>query len=519
MNTSFTAWVYGLILILGLSLGSCHLFQKTPKDNTNTVGTLEPITTRNTNTDTTSKNYVPITKVNETPVVASIPDTLRWCDTIPQNNNTRIVVCFERIGNGLIKSDTVAVFNDNPIVQSTILDTIIRTKSTYRVVIMLPFMSNTFVPASNREIPGKSIKAIEFYEGMMMALDSLQKEGVNLFVDVYDTQRDTTTVKRLLQTRALQEADLIIGPLTSSNLSIVAAFAKTYQKVVVSPLNSRSNITTNNPYYLQMNPSFEVHSKYIVNQLDKIEKLTRYRSQEPEVPNYLILALTRDSSRVKDLQTEYAVYKNNFEARIPTLIRSKSSISVEDIKPSLQRDRLNVIVMPTYQEEAFVYNSLRELQKLVDKVERHKGYSIAVVGMDRWRYYSRINFEYYEYLNLHLTSEYFAPNNSYVRAFKRDYKAVYGIGSREFALKGFDMMLFCGRMLNRYGANFQAHLWKEKANYRHTIFDIQPVYEATGSLDQPQGRQQQPIIRHYENQYLNVLEFKEYELNRASTAN
>ena len=253
--------------------------------------------------------------------------------------------------------------------------------------------------------------------------------------------------------------------------------------------------------------------------MDKIEKLARYRSQEPEKPNYLVLALTRDSSRVESLQAEYAVYKNNIDARMPTLIRSKGSISIDDIKPLLQRDRLNVIVMPTYQEEAFVYNSLRELQTLVDKVERRKGYSIAVVGMDRWRYYSRINFEYYEYLNLHLTSEYFVPNSARVRAFKRDYKAVYGIGSREFSLKGFDIMLFCGRMLKRYGANFQGHLWKEKANYRHTVFDIQPVYEATGSLDQPQNNQQSPIIRHYENQYLNVLEFKDYELNRASTAN
>lgn len=501
--------------MLFFSLGSCQLFKKTPKE-TPDVGTLDPITTNNSKSDT-ANTYIPITKVDR-PDVAPIPDTLRWCDTIPQNNNVRLVVCFERIANGVIKADTVAVldYGLNTIVQPTNLDTTIRTKLAYRVVVMLPFMSKQFVPASNREIPGQSIKAIEFYEGVLMALDTLKKEGVNIFVDVYDTQRDTITVKRLLQTRALQEADLIIGPLTSSNLSLVAEFAKTYQKVLVSPLNSRSDITTNNPYYLQINPSFEVHSKYIVEQLDRIEEWGRYRGQEPEATNYLVLAMESDSSRVKDLQAQYAIHKNNFEARLPTLIRKSPSITIEDIKPLLQKGRLNVIVMPTYREESFVYNSLREIQKLVDKVERRKGYSIAIIGMDRWRYYSRINFEYYEYLNLHITSEYYQPNTERVRAFKRAYKSVYGIGSREFGLKGFDIMLYCGRMLNQYGTSFQAHMWKEKNNYRHTNFDIQPVYEPAGPLDQPQATQQMPIIRHYENQYLNVLEFKDYELNRAA---
>lgn len=521
MNTSFSAPIYALLLMIGLSLGSCHLFQKTPKNDNNKVKTLEPITAKNSQSDSTKNTYVPITKV-EQPDVTPLPDTLRWCDTLQQSVDVRLVVCFERIGNGSIKADTVAVLDDNPnpFIQPANLDTTIRTKIAYRVVIMLPFMSKQFVPAANREIPGQSIKAIEFYEGVMMALDTLKKEGVSLFVDVYDTQRDTNTVKRLLQTRALQEADLILGPLTSNNLALVANFAKTYQKIVVSPLNSRSDITTNNPYYLQINPSFEVHSKYIINQLDKIKPFNPYRnrSQEPEAANYLILALESDSTRVQQLQAEYAIYKNNFDAKLPSLLRKKVAISVDDLKPLLKKDRLNVVVMPTYQEEAFIYNSLRELQTLVDKVEPHKGYDIAIVGMDRWRYYSRINFEYYEFLNLHFTSEYFAPNNAHVNAFRRDYKSLYGIGSREFALKGFDIMLFSGRMLEKYGTAFQAHLWKEKLKYRHTTFDIQPVYEPVQVLDQPFNSNQPPIIRHYENQYLNVLEFEDYDLTNA-TAN
>ncbi len=341
MNASFTVFIYGLLLLVGLSFGSCNLFKKTPKPDPVDASKLDPITANNSKNDTSS-TYIPITKIDVEP--DPLPDTVRWCDTIQQTENIRLVICFERIGNTAIKADTVAVLDylPNQLVQPTNLDTTIRTKLAYRVVVMLPFMSKQFVPAASREIPGKSIKAIEFYEGVMMALDTLKKEGVNLFVEVYDTQRDTNVVKSLLQTRALQEADLILGPLTSSNLSIVAEFAKTSQKILVSPLNSRSDITTNNPYYLQINPSFDVHSRYMINHLGKIQRLARYRSQEPEVPNYLILALQQDSTRVQQLQAEYAIYKNNFDAEIPTLIRDNNTISVDDIKPFLQKERLNV---------------------------------------------------------------------------------------------------------------------------------------------------------------------------------
>ena len=380
----------------------------------------------------------------------------------------------------------------------------------------MPFMSHGFVPTPTKEISSRSIKSIEFYEGVLIALDSLKAEGVSLFVNVFDSQRDTAVVQALLKTRELQEADLIIGPLTSKTLKIVAEFAKENKKTLISPFNSRSDLTSNNPYYIQINPSFDVHSDHIIKHLHQIER-DKEVIRAPMEKNLLIVGMKQDSSRIAALQKSYAAYKNDTAAQIKTVVKSSTFIDVKEIRSKLQRDKLNIIVIPSYKNEGFVYNSLREIQKLVDKIEPKKGYQLAIVGMDQWKYYNRINFEYFESMNLHLSSQFYTDQEAFkVNQFRENYKAVYGIGTREFGFIGYDVMLYFGRMMHKYGVNFQTHLWKEVADYPHTKFQIEPSYEVLMPLDASPEQTGTTIVRSYENKYLNFLKFEGYKLQKVN---
>lgn len=508
--------------LLLLSLGSCGLFKKVDNSNNNNDPThLDPVVGKNTNPSDTSKTgtYTPIVKVDpeQTNPTASSSDTLYYCDTVQQDINTRLVICFEKIGSGPIKADTVQVIriNDNAIFNPTpiVVDSTVKKKIAYRVVVMLPFMSQNFNPSPTKEIPAASIRAVEFYEGVLLALDSLKREGVSLFVNTYDTQRDTAVVQRLLTSRALQEADMIIGPLGTDNLKLVAEFAKNNQKPMIVPFNSRTDITINNPYYLQLNPSFEIHSRYMIERLHQI-KPNRRVAREGMEKNIIILALERDSNRVAKLQEDYSIYKNDFNAKLPTVLRANATIDISDIKSLFDKSKMNIVVMPTYRDESFVYNCLREIQKLVDKLEPWKGHQVAIVGMDHWRYYTRVNFEYFESLNLHLTSNYHtSTRNPLVRSFRNAYKSSYGIGAREFSFIGFDAMLYFGRMIHKYGVNFQPYLSQEPQGARHTRFQFGPSYQTLVPLDSnPLGPQS--IFRTYENQYLHFLKFEDYDLEK-----
>lgn len=500
---------YSKILIIGLVL-TCFLTacRSTKNSTNNKLSNVTASKSDNNNNQNTSTDSAPDN-------TDARVDTLRWCDTLAQSATRQIVVCFEQI-EGKLTADTVDVIdiNEEAIFKPTLLDTTIEKKLAYRVAVLLPFMSKGFAPTPLTEIPSKSIKSVEFYEGLSMALDSLKAEGVSLFVNVYDTQRDSATVVSIFNKREFQEADLIIGTLNSKITKLVADYAKANQKPLIVPFNSRDDLTMDNPYYIQVNPSFEVHSQLIVEQMHRLEsdkELFRTALEH----NYFALGLQQDSLRIEAIQESYASYKNEKEARIQQMILKDATIDIEMIQSKFDKNKLNVIIIPSYQNEGFVYNALREIQKLVDKVEPKKGYQIVLIGMDRWRYYTRINFEYFESMNLHLSSPFYIDLDSeLIQQFKSDYKTVYGIGTREFGIIGFDLMLYFGRMLHKYGNNFQAHLWKDKASYKHTRFEIEPDFIQRPALDANNADAEAAILRNYENKYLHFLKFKNYQLQR-----
>jgi len=518
MNTSFKLvgpqWLCLLFCLTLLFGTACDTTSTTTNNDLNQVTT----SNSNKNNSTTDKDNTD--KDNNEVVTDNKPpktDTIQWCDTLKRGEKQLVVVCFEKIGNGPIKADTVdiiQVIQDNsPIAQ--VLDSTINKKAAYKVAIIMPFMSKNFSPQPKREIPPYSMKAIEFYEGAMIALDSLKAEGVKLYVDVFDSMRDTNTVKSILAKPELQAADLIIGPIRTSNLRLVADFANAQQTPLVSPFNSRPDITSNNPYYLQVNPSFKVHSRTMIQQMFHIKT----DKGVPEMPkNFLVLGKQTDSAQVAQLQEAYATHMNDYDTLLPQFLNSSATIKINFIKPFLTPEKFNIILLPS-KDEGFVYNSMRELQSLLYKEgSERKWHHVAIVGLDRWKYFSRIDYEYYESLNLHLPSEFYVDKDKDVnRKFRQGYKTNYGIAPREFGYIGFDVMLYFGKMLHQYGTNFSAHLWKEKYQGRHTQFVMQPVFEKSEPLDGSEEATKPPMIRGFENQYLNFLKFEEYTLQKVNS--
>lgn len=496
-------FLFSLAFLLLIGFNSCgpsgHL------GNGSNNSTLDPITGKTSNTNTTKKDSTqPITTI----------DTIRWCDTIQQSSTQKLVLCFEKIDGKPIKTDTVDIININPnsvfdpSKQDTLVkvDSVIRLKKSYKVAILMPFMANEFTPAPNREVPSKSLRALEFYEGVRLALDTLEKQGINLFVDIYDTKKSVATVQQILNKPELKEVDLIIGPVSSKIAQQVANFAKESKIPMISPFNPRADITEQNPYYIQINPSFEPHSKTIVDYV-----FNKFESRHPK--KYLVLGMRRDTGRINMIQQAYVELKNDITAKIPQFITKDNTFSIESIKKYLSKDSENIIIIPSYHDESFIYNALREINSLIDKLEKKNSYKLTVVGMSRWKYYERINFEYYANLNMLLTSEVHV-NNGRAKHFQTEYKQTYGISPREFGYIGYDVMLYFGEMLKKYSKTFPLFLGNEKRQMCHTWFQFEPVYLNKGALDGSSPSTLQNVIMRYQNAHINLLDFDEYELKK-----
>jgi LysM repeat protein len=107
-----------------------------------------------------------------------------------------------------------------------------------------------------------SLDFLEMYEGILLAADTLRSLGLDINIIVYDIGDDTVEMTRLINSGGLSRMDLIIGPVYSDPLSILAGYAKKLGVPVVSPVALKNNtLLINNPTLFMTNSSLEVAQK------------------------------------------------------------------------------------------------------------------------------------------------------------------------------------------------------------------------------------------------------------------
>jgi len=190
-----------------------------------------------------------------------------------------------------IKTDSISVVAEEPVVRAEVpieITPVQDLRGTLNVAILLPlYLGENAIRTeidSSRISKGKpvyrvinrqeewilqeSIGFLELYEGILLAADTLRSQGLNINLYVHDIQGDTIAITRLIESGKLRDMDLIIGPVYSRNLSIVAAYANTREIPVVSPVQLINNEPlNNNPYLFMANPSLEVAQTAIAKRL------------------------------------------------------------------------------------------------------------------------------------------------------------------------------------------------------------------------------------------------------------
>ena len=74
-----------------------------------------------------------------------------------------------------------------------------------QVALLLPFMTNETTQSS------ATSRFVEYYEGLLLAVDSLRNMGTSIELSVYDTGNGTKKVKEILKEDALSNANLMIS--------------------------------------------------------------------------------------------------------------------------------------------------------------------------------------------------------------------------------------------------------------------------------------------------------------------
>lgn len=472
------------LLLVGLS--SCDLFKKIQDDDDTAVDTgdeLEPIQGRRVY-DPETGTWVVVEEA-----VTEKMDTIAWQE-IPTTDDPPITATGESPITGS-QSNVIDVTDFG----SQILNA-------YNVSVVLPWLTNQF----NRMDPAiyqSSLWAINYYNGTRMALDVLGNEGLNATISTMDSGASPSTTSGLIRTSEdLANAHMIIGPYRRDNVALMAQYAQQREKVLVSPQSAASGISNLNPNYVQVNPTLETHSRTIM----------RHALQHYDPKNIVLVNrdVPAEVSRFNYFKDEYAVWNRGRPAAPleELLIPEEQATGMEQVDMAslmLQSDT-TIFIVPNW-EETFVYALLRKID-----VSRDPYATVVVYGMPQWKDFDKIDFDYYEKLNVHISTSVFVnPLDPKVKLFKQQYYDLYGAIPTEEAFVGYDIMLYFGRMLKQYGTKFQYALEGNEADALHTRFEFERVVRpgATTGIETSQ-------IEQFENKFVNILKFENYQFQKAN---
>lgn len=290
----------------------------------------------------------------------------------------------------------------------------------------------------------------EFYQGVLVALDSIKREGVSVNLNLYNTGKNIDTLRNLLYSNVLGGSDLIIGPIYNELFCEAAAYAEKARIPIVSPLDQ---VGCSNPFVFQMAP-VESH------RFDKI-------AAELVGKKVIFLSSTSDDSLFFDVVKRVAP-----QDYITHVFNAKEK--PEQIVSLMDSKRETVFVVAANDEH--ITDAM--LSKLSSAKTYAFGKSMSVLGSPKFARMKSLDPAYFFRLNVsYVTSYHVDRSNSLVRAFDANYISTFGKVPSLYAYRGYDIaMFFLGSMVE-FGSEFYNFI----DDYYTTILQVR--YRTTKAAD------------------------------------
>lgn len=384
---------------------------------------------------------------------------------IPQNTNDTILFDEQRFA---IIKDSEFVQPSEYFTPDVVCDTFTynRWRDVFNISLLLPFTQDTAVEPSDefeegqtseihaRELRPKSVISqqssyfLDFYQGMLIALDSLKKEGLSINLNVHNSAKSATEVERLIQSDKLKNSNLIIGPAYPECLNPVARYSTENRIPLISPLSPNSYMISQSPYFFQVNPSFITQLEEFVKQVDICTGANIVIIHENDSTNQGMLNSFKSfiNDRIAQCTSPGFIHFKEVTYKAG----SPAPDVQERISHSLSLDRNNLVFVPS-NNEAFVSDLLGNLHALATV---HKS-SVEVYGFPRWQKFRNVQTDYYYQLGLKLfTPFYIDYSRPCIKSFIANYRDAFRAEPTQYAFQGYDVAFYFLTAMKKYGVDF-----------------------------------------------------------------
>jgi hypothetical protein len=336
--------------------------------------------------------------------------------------------------------------------------------SRHQLAIFVPlYLDSAFDETGNyrydKNFPKFFSSGLEFYEGAQLALDSLQKEGVRLDVQIYDTRSAKLNLRQLPDSPSFQNTGLIIGEVNSSSeLQELAALALKMGVPFINANFPNDGGITNNPDLVILNSTLRTHCEGIYRYMQRnypTKPLVFFRKkgvQEDRLKGYFA-DLDKRTAGVP-LKIKYVTLDDNFE----------NTTLASDLDSTTQ-----TVCIAGSLDDAFAYRLCGQLAFL------NKTYHTTLIGMPTW---DNLDFTRPECAGeeiVYSTPFYINPGDTLVKTIQQNFKTRFYSRPSDMFFRGYECTWRFGKLLLLHGKMLSGSIGEKKFKVFND-FEILPVF-------------------------------------------
>lgn len=336
---------------------------------------------------------------------------------------------------------------------------------TIKAAVMLPFMAGT---STNMD---EQVRMVEYYEGFLMAVDSLKKQGVSIDLYTYDTKGREATLNSILSKKEMKNMDIIFGPAKAQDIDVLATFADNNNIRLVVPFAPKVDEVFKNPHIYQINtPQSYLYSEVY-------EHFTRKFSDS----NVIFLnASNGDREKdefIKGMKTE--LRNNGISYRDFTV--TDNFYEITTVMDTLR----NNIFIPTSGKSTALVKILPQLTQIR---REHPNYIMNLFGYPEWQTYTNDYLASFYEIDTYFYSSFYTNNlfpaavhftNSYRRWYSKDMANIYP----KYGMLGYDTGYFFLKGLSKYGNKMEENLNSIQVTPIQTGFKFERVNNWGGFIN------------------------------------
>jgi LysM repeat protein len=294
-------------------------------------------------------------------------------------------------------------------------------RSTKEIALMLPFHLNIIDEDSIKTYRDAIMKervvriSLDFYSGVLMALDETKAMGISTNLKVYDTKQKAAEVANIINTSNFSNTDAVIGPFVQETTEAAASRLESRNVPVINPLSNRNMRGYQNLF--QSRPSQELLKNAMLD----------YISRNANGKNVIIVA----DGRAFQIKSEL----NSLLQAAGTITPTDNYVS-EAALAAKMREGANWVIL-----ESDNINVVSSTTSALNRLARK--YDITLLTTDKNDAYESdiISNNHLGTLKLHYPSVDKEYDTEISERFIDEYEERFGIEPNQYALRGYDLTM------------------------------------------------------------------------------